>query len=69
MSAERLIAMANDIARNLAGEPDPDARLAEHLKKFWAPRMRAQLADQLAQTPEAADPLVRAALARAPNGD
>ena len=68
-SAERLIAMANDIARNLAGEPDPDARLAEHLKKFWAPRMRAQLADQLAQTPEAADPLVRAALARAPNGD
>lgn len=69
MSTDRLIAMANDIARNLAGEPDPAARLSEHLQKFWAPRMRAQLADKLAQTPEAADPLVRAALAPTPGGE
>ncbi|WP_029888984.1 formate dehydrogenase subunit delta [Polycyclovorans algicola] len=62
MNAERLIEMANDIARNLADEPDPAARIAEHLQKFWAPRMRSQLAEAIAVSPAAALPTVMEAL-------
>ena len=48
MDVERLIAMANDIGAFFASEPDPSegARcVANHLQRFWAPPMRAQLLD------------------------
>lgn len=43
---ERLVGMANDIARYFASEPDHDeavAGIATHLRRFWEPRMRAAL--------------------------
>ena len=45
MSLDRLVAMANDIAAFFSGEAGsaaPEA-VASHLRRFWAPRMRAQL--------------------------
>jgi formate dehydrogenase subunit delta len=46
MNPQRLVAMANDIAAFFAAEPDPAAgaeQVANHLKKFWDPRMRRQI--------------------------
>lgn len=40
---EHLVAMVNDIARNLAFYEDADARIADHLRRFWAPVMRERL--------------------------
>lgn len=43
MNVERLVAMANDIAAFFASEPDPQAaaeQVANHLRRFWEPRMR-----------------------------
>ena len=50
MNAERLVAMANDIANFFAAEPERQIAvdgIATHLRKFWAPRMRKQLADHV----------------------
>jgi len=47
MNAERLVTMANDIAAFFAAEPERETAIdgiATHLKKFWEPRMRKQLA-------------------------
>ncbi|MGQ0673404.1 MAG: formate dehydrogenase subunit delta [Hyphomicrobium sp.] len=43
--AEKLVMMANQIARNLAvqGEERAIALTAEHIRKFWDPRMRAKI--------------------------
>lgn len=44
-SAERLVYMANQIARNLAAQ-GPDAAalaVADHIAAFWDPRMKAQI--------------------------
>ena len=40
-----LIRMVNDIARNLAVYPEPEAvtAIAGHIREFWDPRMRARL--------------------------
>jgi formate dehydrogenase subunit delta len=46
VDVQRLVAMANDIAAFFAAEPDPAAaaeQVANHLKKFWEPRMREQI--------------------------
>jgi formate dehydrogenase subunit delta len=47
MDVERLIYMANQIARNFAaqGEDEAAAATADHIDKFWDPRMRKQLLD------------------------
>lgn len=44
MRADKLQRMANDIAHNLAvlGDAAP-AAIADHLRQFWSPRMRAEL--------------------------
>ncbi|MFX8832878.1 formate dehydrogenase subunit delta, partial [Acinetobacter baumannii] len=39
--------MANQIARNVAHEPDPVATVADHIVAFWSGRMRAQIAARL----------------------
>ena len=41
---ERLVRMANDIARNFAvlGEGEAVAATAEHIALFWDPRMKAR---------------------------
>ena len=45
MNVERLVAMVNDIAAFFAGEAGPDApaAVANHLRRFWEPRMRRQI--------------------------
>lgn len=45
MSPDKLVHMANQIAAYFRTQPnDPaDAGFAEHINKFWEPRMRAQL--------------------------
>ncbi len=46
MEPLKLVKMANEIAAFFAAEPDPKVAadgVASHLKRFWDPRMRAQL--------------------------
>ena len=46
MDLDNLIVMANRIGQFFEAQPDRDAALAgiaEHVKKFWEPRMRAQI--------------------------
>jgi formate dehydrogenase subunit delta len=39
-TTERLVHMANQIAANLATDPDPVGAIAEHIRLFWDPRMK-----------------------------
>lgn len=63
---ERLVYMAEQIARNFAVQsPDQVAEaLADHIRQFWDPRMRAQIAGIAEQTPERLSGTVAAAVAR-----
>lgn len=53
-TADRLIYMANQIARNLASMGEERATLAicEHLTSFWNPRMKARIMATARQQPE-----------------
>jgi len=42
---DQLIKMANQIAANFAFHEDGAGRVADHLKRFWAPVMIRQLRD------------------------
>jgi len=42
---DNLVRMANQIATNLAHEPDPTAAMAEHIQLFWDPRMKKLIFD------------------------
>lgn len=51
MNLDHLVRMANQISQFFESQPDPDeARqgLANHLRKFWEPRMRQTLLDAAA---------------------
>lgn len=37
---DHLLKMANDIADNFGFHADADVRIADHINRFWAPRMR-----------------------------
>lgn len=63
-SLERLIYMANQIARNLAHEHDPAAATADHIRKFWDPRMKALIRDHLRAGGAGLDAVARQALER-----
>ena len=46
MDLDNLIVMANKIGLFFAAQPDRDEAMvgiAEHVKKFWEPRMRSQI--------------------------
>ncbi len=44
MDIERLVEMVNDIAANQVADPDNAVEIiAQHLTRFWDPRMRAQI--------------------------
>ena len=45
---EHLVSMANDIAANLSFHADADVRIADHIRHFWAPRMRNLLLEYAA---------------------
>jgi len=38
-----LLSMANDIAANLSFQGDAADKIADHINRFWAPRMRKLL--------------------------
>ena len=38
-----LVKMANDIAANLGFHEDAAARIADHIQRYWTPRMRKLL--------------------------
>jgi formate dehydrogenase subunit delta len=61
MDTDRLIYMANQIARNFAaqGETTAIAATAQHLRDFWDPRMKAAI---LAADCTGLDPIAQAAL-------
>ena len=43
MNVQLLVTMANDISNFFASDPNKDAavdQVANHMKKFWEPRMR-----------------------------
>jgi len=58
---ERLVYMANQIARNLAtlGEAEAAAATADHIAKFWDPRMKAKIF----ANPIGLEPIAAAAIA------
>ena len=59
-----VIRMANDIARNQAhlSQTDAAALVANHIRSFWDPRMRAELARLVAADPSSVSPVVVEAL-------
>ena len=63
-SLERLVYMANQIARNFAimGADPAAAATADHIASFWDPRMKALVFDRLAAGGEGLEPIAHAAL-------
>jgi formate dehydrogenase subunit delta len=63
---EKLVRMANQIAAFFHSKPREEgiAGLAEHINKFWEPRMRRQLFEMLDAGTENFDELVIAASAK-----
>ena len=67
MNAERLVAMANDIAAFFAAETDREvavAGVANHLTRFWEPRMRREIRAHYERGGEGLSELAKAAVAR-----
>jgi formate dehydrogenase subunit delta len=69
MDMHRLVKMANDIARFYAGEPDREEAIngvANHLKRFWDPRMRREISAHLASGGQGLEEIAREAVRRLP---
>jgi formate dehydrogenase subunit delta len=66
MSPEKLVMMANQIGKFFASQGDQMAvpGIAEHIKKFWEPRMRNAMLAHLDAGGAGVDPLVRLAFER-----
>ena len=65
-TSEKLVTMANQIGKFFASQ-GPDlavAGTAEHIKKFWDPRMRAAIFAHLDSGGAGLDPAVRQAIER-----
>jgi formate dehydrogenase subunit delta len=64
LSPEKLTFMANQIGKFFAhqGEEKASASVAEHLRLFWDPRMRAGILAHLAAGGQGLDPAVRRAV-------
>ena len=62
----KLVMMANQIGRFFVPQRggDPVAAIADHLRKFWDPRMRAAIVAHLDRGGEGLDPPVREAVLR-----
>lgn len=70
MKVEHLIEMANQIGEFFASMPDHEEALvgiADHIRRFWEPRMRRAILDSLDDSAASAEmsPIVREALTRA----
>ena len=65
MESARLVTMANQIGKFFESQGDEAiaiAGIADHLKKFWDPRMRRELAEYLERGGDGVAPLVAAAV-------
>jgi formate dehydrogenase subunit delta len=72
MRIERLVAMANDIGAFFNAEADKAeaARgIANHLKRFWDPRMRRQITAHYREGGAGLDPVVLSAVGQLTEGD
>jgi formate dehydrogenase subunit delta len=65
-SADKLVMMANQIGKFFAPQrqADPAAAIADHLKKFWDPRMRAAIVAHLEAGGDGLEDPVRQAVRR-----
>jgi formate dehydrogenase subunit delta len=69
MSVENLVRMANDIGHFFAAEPrraDAVSGVANHIRRFWDPRMRRQIITHLDAGGEGLEELAREAIASLP---
>jgi formate dehydrogenase subunit delta len=66
MQPEKLVVMANQVARFFAAQGEARAlpQIADHIRQFWDPRMRRAIAAHVAEGGAGLDPLAKAALAR-----
>jgi len=66
MAPDKLVYMANQIGKFFAGQGPEQAvaGTADHIKKFWDPRMRAQIYAHLETGGAGLDPPVRDAIER-----
>jgi formate dehydrogenase subunit delta len=64
MSLDKLVYMANQIGKffESQGREQAVAGTADHIKKFWDPRMRAAIFAHVDAGGDGLDPVVRAAL-------
>ena len=69
MSPDKLVYMANQIGRSFAYKPHEQAVTStrDHLLRFWDPRMRKQIKEQLTKPDSGLDDLVREAVAQLPS--
>jgi formate dehydrogenase subunit delta len=66
MHVEQLVIMANDIANffRSGGEPGASSdQVADHLRRYWDPRMRKQIIDHLEQGGSGLSDIARQAVA------
>ncbi len=65
METERLVTMANQIGGFFIHEDQPKAveRTADHLRKYWDPRMRTAIVAHLKAGGQGLDTVVRSAVA------
>jgi formate dehydrogenase subunit delta len=67
MDIQRLVHMANDIARFYHAEPDREEAVngvLTHIQRFWDPRMRREIREHWQRGGNELDGLVKDALAR-----
>lgn len=66
MRIEKLVMMANQIAAFFAAQGDARAvpQIANHLQKFWDPRMRKQIVAHAGASGAGLHPLAKAAVAQ-----
>jgi formate dehydrogenase subunit delta len=66
MQPDKLVMMANQIAAFFAtqGEARAVPQIADHIEKFWDPRMRRQIATHVARGGAGLSPLALAAIQR-----
>ncbi|QGP79027.1 formate dehydrogenase subunit delta [Sphingobium sp. CAP-1] len=63
-TGDRLIYMANQIARNLAAQRNAEAETADHIRRYWTGDMRARLLQLAAERPDALSPVAAGAARR-----
>jgi formate dehydrogenase subunit delta len=72
MRIERLVAMANDIGAFFNADPNKDEaarNVANHLKRFWEPRMRREIVAHYREGGAGLDDIVRSAIGLLAEGD